>query len=321
MLSTLLMVGLTTAAAGAAERPNGMFDELSWDFGAVPRGPAVFHAFRFKNTSDETLHIGNVRVSCGCTTARAEKTSVRPQEESAILAQMDTTRFHGDKSVTIYVTFDGPRSTEMSLLVHADGRDDVALSPETIDFSHVARGSPAVARIEITIRDPALAIRRVRSEGSYVHARYREITRSQQDTVYEVTAELKPNTPPGQWYTELVVSTNNPSTTLRIPVNVEVQSALQVAPRVASLGNVKEGGEAEKRIIIKGDKPFQITRVDGTDGQLSVHEAGQAAKAVHVLTVRFKPSSAGHIAKTVHIVTDLKEDNHVEFLATADVVR
>jgi hypothetical protein len=316
------IVVLTAAGAvPAAQWPADMFEETSWDFGAVPRGPAVMHAFRFKNTTGETLHIGNVRVSCGCTSAQAAKSSVRPNEESAILAQMDTTRFHGNKSVTIFVTFDQPSWSEASLVVRADGRDDVAMSPESIDFGQVSRGSPAVASTEITIQDPEMTIRRVRSEGSYVQAHYRELNRSGRGVVYEVQAELKPNTPPGQWYTELVVSTNTRGTTLRIPVNVDVQPALQVAPRVASLGEVKEGGEVEKRIVIKGAKPFKITRVEGTDSQLSVQDASEASKPVHVLTVRFKPSKAGRIAKTVRVVTDLKDDNQVEFQATADVIR
>jgi hypothetical protein len=320
IFSALMAVGLAAGSAPAAQWPQGMFEDLSWDFGAVTRGPAVMHAFRFKNSSAETLHIGNVRVSCGCTSAQAEKSSLRPQEESAILARMDTTRFHGNKSVTIYVTFDEPRYAELSLLVRADGRDDVALSPETIDFSRVVRGSPAVAATEITIRDPNLAIDRVRSEGSYVRARYREVNRSDRGIVYEVVAELKPSTPPGQWYTELVISTNVRGTTFRIPVNVDVQPSLQVAPRVASLGEVKEGGEVERRIIIKGAKPFKITHVEGTDRQLTVEEASQAPKAVHVLTLRFKPSKAGRIAKTVRITTDLKEDSQIEFQATANAI-
>src|SRR5262249_37154446 len=243
MFAATILLMMAAGAGVAAQWPEGMFEETSWDFGAVQRGPAVMHAFRFKNDSGETLHIGNVRVSCGCTSAKAAKSSVAPNEESAILAQMDTTRFHGNKSVTIYVTFDQPRWSEASLVVHADGRDDVAMSPESIDFGQVNRGSPAVAKTEITIQDPQMAIRRGGSEGTYVQARYREVDRGARGVVYEVQAELKPNTPPGQWYTELVVNTNSRGTTLRIPVNVEVQPALQVAPRVASLGEVKEGRE------------------------------------------------------------------------------
>jgi hypothetical protein len=321
MFAATILVLLAAGAAPAAHWPDDMFEESSWDFGAVPRGPAVMHSFRFKNTTGETLHIGNVRVSCGCTNAQAAKSSVRSGEESAILAQMDTTRFHGNKSVTIYVTLDEPRWSEASLVVRADGRDDVAMSPEAIDFGQVSRGSPAVASTEITIQDPEMTIRRVRSEGGYVQARYREIKRSGQGAVYEVMAELKPNTPPGEWYTELVVSTNARGTTLRIPVKVDVQPALQVAPRVASLGEVKEGGQVEKRIVIKGAKPFKITRVEGTDSQLSVRDASEASKPVHVLTVRLKASKAGRVTETVRVMTDLKEDGQVEFQATADVIR
>jgi hypothetical protein len=73
--------------------------------------------------------------------------------------------------------------------------------------------------------------------------------------------------------------------------------------------------------VIKGAKPFKITRVEGTDSQLSVQDASEASKPVHVLTVRFKPSRTGRVSKTVRVVTDLKDDNQVEFQATADVIR
>jgi hypothetical protein len=73
--------------------------------------------------------------------------------------------------------------------------------------------------------------------------------------------------------------------------------------------------------VIKGAKPFKITRVEGTDSQLSVQDASEASKPVHVLTVRLKPSKAGRVTETVRVMTDLKEDGQVEFQATADVKR
>src|SRR3954468_23804106 len=101
--SAVLLVGLWAAGpAAAASWADAMFDELSKDFGSVPRGPTLTHHFRVVNNTRGPVSISNVRVSCGCTTAQALKNYLNPGEETAVLARMDTTRFVGPKSVTIY---------------------------------------------------------------------------------------------------------------------------------------------------------------------------------------------------------------------------
>src|SRR5262245_36021544 len=100
-----VLLGLWAAgAAPAGSWADAMFDELSQDFGSVPRGPALNHAFHLTNKTGATVHIANVRVSCGCTTAWALAHDVGPGKETSIMAQMDTRRFIGTKTVTIYVT-------------------------------------------------------------------------------------------------------------------------------------------------------------------------------------------------------------------------
>src|SRR5438067_792992 len=110
-----VMVGLALAApALSADWAEAMFDESSCDFGAVPRGPTMYHHFRIKNNTGKAVTIGNVRVSCGCTTARALKARLEPGEETSIAAQMDTSRFSNSKTVIIYVRFDAPQYEEVS---------------------------------------------------------------------------------------------------------------------------------------------------------------------------------------------------------------
>src|SRR5262245_10626034 len=96
------------AGQATASWADALFDDLSRDFGSVPRGPSVTHPFRIVNNTKQMVRIAGVRVSCGCTTARALQTSLAPGQETAILVQMDTRRFSGTKIVTVYVTFDLP---------------------------------------------------------------------------------------------------------------------------------------------------------------------------------------------------------------------
>src|SRR5438876_10822666 len=92
----------------ASSWADGMFDELSKDFGSVPHGTVAVHPFRLVNNTNHPVHVTNVRVSCGCTSARAMQTYLAPGQETAILAQMDTRRFYNLKNVTIFVQFDQP---------------------------------------------------------------------------------------------------------------------------------------------------------------------------------------------------------------------
>src|SRR5690349_12071283 len=107
-----LCIALALSSTAAAGWADGLFEELSRDFGSVPRGPTLTHPFRIKNTTNVPLHIAGVRVSCGCTAAYPLAYDIPPGKETVIMAQMDTRRFTGSKTVTIFVTFDQPRYEE-----------------------------------------------------------------------------------------------------------------------------------------------------------------------------------------------------------------
>ena len=74
------------------------------------------------------------------------------------------------------------------------------------------------------------------------------------------------------------------------------------------VGQVKAGAEAERRVIVRGVKPFRITSVQGTDALVSVKDSNPASKPVHVLTIKFKGQKPGELSRTFKVLTDLKED-------------
>jgi hypothetical protein len=321
-LHAFLVVFLTAGSASAATWAESMFDDLSRDFGSVPRGPTLSHSFRLTNKSDQYVHIAGVRVSCGCVTASAVKTDLAPKESTAIYAEMDTRRFTGLKTVHIYVQFDRPRWEEVRLWVQANGRDDVTLSPDSLAYGQIKRGSmPSVSVTVNFLGNSQWKIVEALCDSNYVQPKIEEVRRDYAEVSYKLTARIRSDTPVGKWYTDVWLKTNNASTPrIRVPVTVEIESALAVSPSVANLGQVKEGGEAERKVIVRAVKPFKITRVAGEDALLSVKDSTTEAKPVHVLTVKFKAGEPGEINRTFKIMTDLKEDSEVEFQAIAQVV-
>ena len=126
--------------------------------------------------------------------------------------------------------------------------------------------------------------------------------------------------PVGKWYTDVWLKTNNPEyPQIRVPLTVEVESGLSVSPDAVSLGQVAVNGESERRVIVRGAKPFKITEVKGADDQLTVQDDTAESKAVHVLTVKLKPGKAGQLNRNLRIETDLPEDGTVDFPVSAQV--
>jgi hypothetical protein len=323
--SFVFAVGLLTAgSAGASTWAEGLFGELSKDFGSVPRGPAQKHDFRVFNNTRSPVNISSVRVSCGCVSASAyPRTYLKPGEETWIRAQMDTTRFIGAKSVTIYVQFDRPNFEEVRLWVQANGRNDFAMSPEMLSFGQIKRGTSPASSVSITFYgNQEAAIVSAKGESNYVVPTVVESRRTESEVVYTVTAKLRADTPVGKWYTDVWVKTNLATVAqMRVPLTVEIESPLTVSPAVVSLGSLKPDGESERRVIVRGVQPFKIVGVRGADDHIVVRDNSTEAREVHVLTIKFKPDAGntGSLDRTLRVVTDLKEDNEIDFKINAVV--
>jgi hypothetical protein len=317
----VLLAGLVASApAVAATWADSMFDEHSIDFGSVARGPVQTHSFRVVNNTKQPVNISSIRVSCGCTSASAVKSLLNPGEETAIVARMDTSRFIGVKSVTIFVQFDRPTFEEVRLWVQANARNDFSVSPDGLAFGEVKRASSPSVSNTITFYCSQTKITDVKSESNYVQPSIKEVKGADGQSSYELTAKLREDVPVGKWYTDVWVKTNNPEfPQIRVPLTMEIEPGLSVSPDAVSLGQVAVNGESERRVIIRGAKPFKITGVKGEDGQLTVHDNTKDSKAVHVLTVKLKPGKAGDLDRNVHIDTDLPDDSWVEFEVSAKI--
>jgi hypothetical protein len=311
----VVLLGLWACGpAAAASWAEELFDARAHDFGSVPRGPTLTHSFRMTNHLDAPIHIAGVRVSCGCVTASALRNDVAPGKETAIVAQMDTRRFAGTKTVTIFVQLDRPQWEEVRLSVSANSREDVTVSPESFAFGRAQHGLSPSAHVSITLRGNSdWQILESRCDSNFVQTSVKEVGNDSGDARYEVTAVLRPETPVGKWYTDVWLTTNDPNVPrVRVPLTVEIEPALRVNPHLADLGRVRVGDEVERKIIIRGATPFRITDVKGADGPLSVKDNAPGSKPVHVVTIKFKPSKVGQLNRSVRISTDMKDEEELE---------
>ena len=245
-----------------------------------------------------------------------------PGQETFILAQMDTRRFTGAKNVTIYVQFAQPRFDEVRLWVQANSRDDLSVLPESLAVGKIRRGSEGTASANITfLGNSNWQITGASCDSNYCQPNFELIRRDSGEVSYRVSATMRGDAPAGKWFTDVWLTTNNPaSPRIRVPLTVEIEAPLTVSPVSVALGEVKAGKLAERKVIVRGVRPFRILSVLGTDKELSVRDSTSDAKTVHVLTVTLQPQEAGELQRVLRVMTDLKGEETIEFLAVAQVV-
>jgi hypothetical protein len=318
------VAGLSVAAPAVAGGTwaDAMFDELSKDFGSVPRGPTLTHPFRVVNNTKGPVVISGIRVSCGCTSAVALKSTLQPGEETAVVAKMDTSRFIGVKSVTVFVSFSQPAVEEVRLWVQANARNDFTLSSDTLALGQVKRGDTPSASTTVTFYGVQAQVGEAKSESSYIQTSVKQVKNEAGQTGYELTAKLRADAPVGRWYTDVWLKTNSAEIPqIRVPLTVEIESALTASPEAVALGQVAVNGESERRIILRGVKPFKITAVQGADDQFVVRDSTEESKSVHVLTVKFKAAAPGDLSRKLKIITDLPEDGEIDVRVSAQVIK
>lgn len=279
----------------------------SHDFGYVARGSKVEHRFKITNRFKEDAHISGVSASCRCVTPTITKESLKTWENGELVATFNTHLFLGHRSATITVHFDKPFPATVNLQVSGYIRSDVVLEPRGVDFGSVDQGDATEKTVRVKYAGRSdWKITDVRSTNPNYEVEVKEVSRTNGEVVYDLVVGLGKDNPAGYLKDVLTVVTSDSRAT-KFPVDVrgQVLAAVTVSPSELFLGDVKPGGELTKKLIVRGKKPFRITKI-GCKDDCFTFEKNDEAKKLHVIPITFKaPDKAGEVHQTIYIETDL----------------
>ncbi len=310
VLFMLLVLGLAAVRADAGAKDY--FAELEKDFGPTPRGPVLTHYFSVTNTTKNPVTLGTARVSCGCVSAHVMHANLAPGESTVVTAYMDTKRIlniNSVKSVIVYVPFLAPRAEEVTLKVQCVARDDLFFSKSELAMGDVLKGKSATVTTKVTVTNQAKwEVSEVASTGKFVAGSFKLLKREAAETTYEVTANLDENCPAGNWTSELFLKTNVAGLErIRVPVTVNVATAIAATPEAVTIADLKEGSERETKLQLKGEKAFKILAVNGSDAEVGVKAQASDSRATHTLLFTVKPLKPGELKRSIEVLTDHKD--------------
>lgn len=332
MLAWVIGLGLIAACGGTATPepdsgwPELLFHERTHDFGAVPRGATVRHAFTLINRLNEPLTIVNLRASCGCTSGRASVSTIPPGGRALIEAAMDTTNFVNKKNTTLFVSLVSAsgKQEEIGLGISVQILSDVVLNPGTIDFGTISRGQEVTRTLTVDhMASIAWKAEKMVSSSKVIDAWLDETLRDPRGVQYRLTVRLKPDVPAGLIRDEIRILTNDPESRV-IPVLVtgQVLGGLSATPPILAMGRIPNNGQARGRYLVKGSKPFQIASIEGQGNGFSIEEVEAGSKPIHVLNVTYQTgpnTTLGDVRHVFRILTDLPGEAPLELVATLRV--
>jgi len=303
-----LIVMMLCAPCSAQEWADKMFAVRSYDFGNIARGAKTEIAFELTNLYLEDVHIASVLSSCGCTTPRIEKDTLKTYEKGAIIAHINSDRFLGNRGATISVTIDKPQYAQVQLYVKVHIYENVLLEPSSVALGSVDRGNSIERTISVQYAGRSdWQIMEVRSGNPHLAGTVKETSRQGGRVSYDLKVVLGKDAPAG-YLRDCVWLITNDERTKNIPVPVEglVQADISVSPSALFLGVVQSGESVTRQIVIHGPKPFRIVsiRADGDSLQAATPKSDEP-KSLYIVPITFTSrKKAGRVSQMIRIETD-----------------
>lgn len=316
---SLYLSAMTSAVYGQAwVKP--LFEETSYDFGNVPRGAHVEHEFVLSNKYQESLHIAQVKSSCGCTIPRIEKQNLKTYEKGAIICEFNTRSFIGPKSAVVTVVFTAPYYGEMQLMVKGTILSDMVTDPGEIQFGELDRGTEKTTSVKVTYTgNKPWEITDVRSANQHLGVKLNRIEKKG-PVEYEMLVRLKASAPAGDFSDQIVLVTNDSEYNLiTIPVRGNVLPPL-VMPVSVELGTFKSGQSKTSSIVIKSNQDFEVTEVECSDQRFTFTPTRGKSARVHLIPVEFKAGEVGAFREKVTVHTNLPEGGTASTLVSGNVI-
>jgi hypothetical protein len=290
IFGSFCLAGSLMSTANADDWAKPMIQTKMVDFGVIATGSEAKKLVEIKNIYNETVHISNVKTTCGCSAAAAGKTTIEPGGTTTVQVKMNTLKFRKKKDSNLIIRFDAPRFAEIRIPIRAYIRSDVVFDPGMIRFNNVDQGQEAISVVNIRYAGRAdWDIVDVKVDNPLLSVDRQAGQRTGGRINYKFAVKLDSQAKAGR-IRDLITIVTNDKANPYVPLMVEgtVVPEYTVTPSLVKFQPVQAGGSVQKRIVVKGKSKFRIESVD-CDGMSDCFEAKVPVdeKKVHVVPIQF----------------------------------
>jgi hypothetical protein len=144
-----LLLVLSNALVSAQPKLE-VVEGRKFDLASIPRGMVVTHQLTLKNSGPETLRLGPIEASCGCTGAIASDENLKPGQTTSLTITFNSRNFTGQvhKTVSVRTTpaIDPPLLIEFTATII----DEITLQPQQLWFKDAQIGHTSRMTVIVT---------------------------------------------------------------------------------------------------------------------------------------------------------------------------
>jgi hypothetical protein len=134
-LPTKALLGALLLCISTGAQAQLAWEKTELELNPAPGADSAVATFKYENKGDKSIHISNVRTSCGCTTAALAKNDVAPGEKGEIVATLKTGDRVGLQQKTVTVETDDPKTPSTVLTLKANIVQLLELQPAFVSWA------------------------------------------------------------------------------------------------------------------------------------------------------------------------------------------
>ncbi|MFQ3550014.1 MAG: DUF1573 domain-containing protein [Armatimonadota bacterium] len=134
--------------------PKIQFESNEYNFKKIFEGEKVKAVFKYKNVGDENLIISDITVTCGCTDAKFDKSTLKPNETGEVSAIFDSKGFRNEVSKSIVLYTNDLTNPEARLVIKGEVIPIAKLEPERFTAPDLITGQKLRYSVKITPNKP-----------------------------------------------------------------------------------------------------------------------------------------------------------------------
>ncbi len=290
---------MVTAAPTVTAAPRIAFEKVTHDFGNVGPGTQHLCEFRFTNTGDGVLRIGEVTKVCGCTPFSLDKAEYAPGESGTLRVGYYADLQYGNTKKQLFVLSNDRRNPRVVLNIDARIVTKVNVEPKSLRLSlkHQNAGCPQITLASLD--NQPFSIRSFKSTANFITADYNP-------SVKATSFVLQPNVDMARLEQTLngriEIELTHPECKI-VSIGVHALPRFKVSPRpivvrearennvitrkVRVQNNYQEGFELESVYSKKGTVKFLSRQKldDGYELELNIIPPAQKGRAGHFTDV------------------------------------
>ena len=270
--------------------------ERSFDFKTVAKGAAPEHPFVLRNPLQEPIHIGGITSSCTCTTIDfdTEKSILQTYDELIVTARLRGDMFEGQRNATLTVIIDQPNRAEIQLNIRGEIRNDLKITPNSIDFGNVEKekGQSRTLTVTYTGSNTQWRLVDVKCENEFIRTEITNDPAVVGKKVFKVNVSLDESAPNGNISGHLFLISNDSGARREIPIpfRATIGTVIKVSPPALSLGTLLPGEQSPtKNVVLFGTKPFQIVKIECNNPAIEIPlKISTEPKTMHSIPVSYR---------------------------------